>query len=130
MRQACFVLLVLASLGALAQTPPASKAPKAGGPVFVDFGAAAVIAPASNAAPAEVHGPKSEAQRPTSNVGGQGASITATSRTTIAGAGSNAVAVASFNPSGYVPDDKYKLRVGTKSVSRYSRTGMRRKAWS
>ena len=56
MSKACFVILALAGLTALAQTPPASKAPKARGPVFIDFGALAQPAPASNAAPAAIRG--------------------------------------------------------------------------
>jgi len=114
MRKAGFAFLALLSLVALAQTPPRSKAPKAGKPVYVDFGAAAVIAPVSNAVPAEGDGRKSEAERPRSNGSGQGARITATPRATTAGGGDNAVTAASLNPSGYVPDDKYKLRVGDK----------------
>src|ERR1039458_2642427 len=50
MGQACFVLLALGGLVALAQTPPASKAPKAGEPVFADFGALTQAAPANNTA--------------------------------------------------------------------------------
>ena len=84
MRKAWFVILALAGLAALAQTPPAGKAPKERGPVFIDFGALAQPAPASNAAPAPV---------------------TATNNTTPA-------APASLG--GYVPDDKYKLRIGDK----------------
>ena len=36
-RQAGFVVLALAGLVAMAQTPPASKPPKAGEPVFANF---------------------------------------------------------------------------------------------
>jgi protein involved in polysaccharide export with SLBB domain len=82
MIKAWFVILALAGLAALAQTPPASKAPKAGGPVFMDFGALPQTAPASNA---------------------PSASITAAT---------NATPAAPISLSGYVPDDKYKLRVG------------------
>jgi polysaccharide export outer membrane protein len=113
-RQACLVVLALLGLTVLAQTKPASKAPKAGEPVFVDFGAAAVIAPQSNAAPTAIGDQKSESRKQKSGGGGQGAGITATPNATIAGAGTNAAAAATVSPVGYVPDDKYKLRVGDK----------------
>ena len=112
-RQACFVFLVLSGLAALAQTPRASKAPKAGEPVFVDFGAAAMIATTSNAAPTAIGDRKSDSRKQNSGGGGQGAGTTATPNATIAGTGTNTAAVPT-SPSGYVPDDKYKLRVGDK----------------
>lgn len=71
---------------ALAQTPPASKAPKAGEPVFADFGTL-------TATKAESRDLKPE------------------TGTTLAG--TNAAA-SPISLSGYVPDDKYKLRVGDK----------------
>ena len=98
----------------MAQTPRASKAPKAGEPVFVDFGAAAMIAPTSNAAPTAIGDRKSDSRKQNSGGGGQGAGTTATPNATIAGAGTNAAAVATISPGGYVPDDKYRLRVGDK----------------
>jgi len=89
-RQACFVVLALAGLAALAQTPPAGKPPKAGEPVFMDLGALAQPAPAGGRdQKAADRGPKTE----------------------ISG-GSNTPAATAFSPTGYVPDDKYKLRVG------------------
>jgi len=84
MRKAGFVILGLAGLAALAQTPPAGKAPPERGPVFIDFGAMAQPAPASNAAPAVVT------------------------------AATNATPATPASLVGYVPDDKYKLRVGDK----------------
>jgi protein involved in polysaccharide export with SLBB domain len=111
MRQACFAVLGLLGLVALAQTPPATKAPKAAEPVYADFGAAAVIAPASNTVPTRGGGQQSEVQSPKSKVRGQGGGITANSIATTAGPGINAAA-ATLSPNGYVPDDKYKLRVG------------------
>jgi protein involved in polysaccharide export with SLBB domain len=84
MRKAGFVILGLAGLAALAQTPPAGKAPPERGPVFIDFGAIAQPAPASNAAPAVVT------------------------------AATNATPATPASLVGYVPDDKYKLRVGDK----------------
>jgi len=85
LRRACFVILALASLGVPTQAAPASKPPKAGAPVFADFGILAP-APAATNATAEV-------QR------------------TEGGGGTNAAA-SPASLSGYVPDDKYKLRVG------------------
>jgi polysaccharide export outer membrane protein len=114
MRQACFVFLALSGLAALSQTPRGSTSPKAGEPVFVDFGAAAVIAPMSNAVPTTGGGQKSEVQSPRSNVRGQGAELTETTNATLAGADAHAAAAAPTSSSGYVPDDKYKLRVGDK----------------
>lgn len=114
MRQACLVFLALSGLVALAQTPPASKAFKADEPGFADFGAAAMIAPVSNAAPTAIGDQKSGSRKQKSGGGGQGAGITATPNATIAGAGTNAAAAATVSPVGYVPDDKYKLRVGDK----------------
>jgi polysaccharide export outer membrane protein len=114
MRQACLVVLALSGLTVLAQTPPASKTAKAEEPVFVDFGAAAMIAPTSNAAPTAIGDRKSDSRKQNSGGGGQGAGTTATPNATLAGAGTNAAAAATVSPGGYVPDDKYKLRVGDK----------------
>ena len=102
MSKACFVILVLAGLAALAQTPPASKAPKARGPVFIDFGALAQTAPASNAPPATI-----SAATPATPA-------SANPKATTALAGTNATPATPASLSGYVPDDKYKLRVGDK----------------
>jgi polysaccharide export outer membrane protein len=82
MRQACFALLALAGLAGLAQTPPASQAPKARGPVFIDFGPLTPTPPATNAPAATI--------------------IAATNTTPTTPA----------SLIGYVPDDKNKLRVG------------------
>ena len=89
MMKAWFVILALAGLAALAQTPPASKAPKAGGPVFIDFGAPTQAPPATHA--------------PSTASGGQRKEIRV---------GTNATAATPVSLSGYVPDDRYKLRVG------------------
>lgn len=114
MRQACLVFLALSGLVALAQTPPASKASKADEPGFADFGAAAIIAPVSNAAPTAIGDQKSGGSKQKAGGGGQGGEITAAANATIAGAATNPVAAAAVSPGGYVPDDKYKLRVGDK----------------
>jgi polysaccharide export outer membrane protein len=82
MRQACFVLLAVAGLAAVAQTPPASKAPKGHDPVFIDFGTLTQAPPATNVP-----------------------------STTLAVA-TNATLATPASLLGYVPDDKYILRVG------------------
>jgi polysaccharide biosynthesis/export protein len=105
MRQACFIYLVMSGLVALAQTPPTSKPAKAGGPVFADFGPAAMAAPASNTVPGA--GLKSEVQSPKSKVQSQSAEMAAAS-------GTNAGLSSPATPGGYIADDKYKLRVGDK----------------
>ena len=105
MRQPCFAVLALAGLAALAQAAPASKAPKAGEPVFADFGALTQTTPASNATTAAVGEQKAE-------VRSQGAETTAGTNAATAIAGTNVTAAAPVGLGGYVPDDKYKLRVG------------------
>src|ERR1035438_4978112 len=92
LRKACFVLLALAGLAASAQTPPAGKAPKSGAPAFIDFGAL----------PQTVGGEQ--------KAGGQAAEIGGQRPEVIAG--TNVPAASPVSLSGYVPDDKYKLRVG------------------
>jgi polysaccharide export outer membrane protein len=114
MRQACFVLLALLGIVALAQTPPASAAPKAGDPVFADFRPGTKTGSASNASPATVggQGPGDRGQGTEgagqSTEGGTGANA-ATAIT-----GTNGTAGVPASLSGYLPDDKYKLRVGDK----------------
>jgi protein involved in polysaccharide export with SLBB domain len=111
-RQICFVFLALAGLAALAQTPPARKAPKPGEPVFADFGALTQTAPASNAAPkvasnqgSVISNQNAESKKQKAEIGDQKPEITA---------GTNAVGTTPTSLSGYVADDKYKLRVGDK----------------
>jgi polysaccharide export outer membrane protein len=103
MRQACFAVLALAGLAALAQAAPASKAPKAGEPVFADFGALTQTTPASNATTAAVGEQKAESRKQKPEDSGQKTEVSA---------GTNATAAAPVGLGGYVPDDKYKLRVG------------------
>jgi protein involved in polysaccharide export with SLBB domain len=119
MRQACFVLLALAGLAAAAQTPPASKASKAGQPVFMDFGTLTETAPTSNAVPATVSDKGPDSGKPKAKDGGQGSVFSPQQTGTSAGTnattafpGTNTAALISLT--GYVPDDKYKLRVGDK----------------
>jgi polysaccharide export outer membrane protein len=86
-KQACLAVLALAGLAALAQSPAASTAPKAGEPVLAGKG------------PRD-HG--------TTDQGPSGGAA-ATGVT-----GTNAVGAVPASLSGYVPDDKYKLRMGDK----------------
>ena len=90
------MLLVLGGWGAWAQTAPAVKAPKARDPVFMDLDALVQPQPLPAAAPAATVAP--------TNVVAAG-SVTAAS---------NAAPATVVTLSGYVPDDKYKLRVGDK----------------
>ena len=92
--KAWFVILALAGLTALAQTPPAGKAPKAGGPVFIDFGALPQTAGGEQKAESRKQGTENGGQR------------------TETSTGTNAPAATPVGLSGYVPDDKCKLRVG------------------
>jgi protein involved in polysaccharide export with SLBB domain len=114
MRQACFVLLALLGLVVLAQTPPASAAPNAGDPVFAEFRAGTPAASPSNAAPASVREQGAGDRGQGTQGGGPsaegGARVSAA--TTLTGTNGTAGAPASLN--GYLPDDKYKLRVGDK----------------
>jgi protein involved in polysaccharide export with SLBB domain len=96
MRQACFVLLALAGLAAVAQTPPAS-----------------------NAVTAAVSDQRPESGKPKAKDGGRGSVFSPEQTGTSAGtnattalAGTNTAALISLT--GYLPDDKYKLRVGDK----------------
>jgi polysaccharide biosynthesis/export protein len=85
--QACWVVLALAALTALAQSPAPSNASKGGEPVLAAKGL-------------RDHG--------TTDQGSSGgAAATGVSLT-------NAVGAAPASLSGYVPDDKYRLRVGDK----------------
>jgi polysaccharide export outer membrane protein len=89
--------LALVGLTAVAQTPPASKTPKAGEPVFMDFG------PMTQTA-----GEEKKAE-----IGNQKPEITGTNNAATDMAGTK-MAAAPISLTGYVPDDKYKLRVGDK----------------
>ena len=80
-RQACLVILVLAGLAAVAQTPPASQPPKAGETVLAGQ-------------------EKRLADPGLLDHGTTG--------------GTNVAGATPASLSGYVPDDKYKLRVGDK----------------
>jgi polysaccharide export outer membrane protein len=106
--------LALAGLGAAAQTPPAGKTPKAGEAVFADLGALTQTGTVSNA-PAAVrgqgerqttdHGTTGPQEGQKSEVGGQRTEVSP---------GTNVTTTTHTSLSGYVPDDKYKLRVGDK----------------
>ena len=108
-KQACFVLLTLVGMAALGQTPPASKAPKPGEPVFADF---VTPTPTQTAPPAGKQ--KAEIGSQKSGSGKEKSAITAGTNATKAIAGTNTTGTSPVSLSGYVPDDKYKLRVGDK----------------
>ena len=101
---------------ALAQTPPASAAPKTAEPVFAEFrpGTQTQAVSASNVSPAVV-----KVQR----AGDRGEGAEGAGQSALSGTGANTATAstsASVTPgppaslSGYVADDKYKLRVGDK----------------
>ena len=89
LRKVCFVLLALTGLAATAQTPPAGKPPKARDPAFIDFGALSKAPTVTNAA-----------------------STAAKDQRAGTVASTDSAATTPLSLSGYVPDDKYKLRVG------------------
>ncbi len=126
-RQACFVLLALAALAATAQTTPTKNASKPGEPVFADFLTPTQTGIATDKAEsgkqkAEIGGQKteggeqkSEVRSPKSEVivGDQNSKIRNQKSDSSVG-GTNAASTTPASLSGYVPDDKYKLRVGDK----------------
>jgi len=116
MRRVYFVIFILAGLAAVAQTPSAKGASKASEPVFLDPAALAAGVQRS-----EVGGQRTEDRGQTSDVrgqetgtGGQNSRIGNQTSPVLAGSGTNAPGTTLTNLSGYVPDDKYKLRVGDK----------------
>jgi polysaccharide export outer membrane protein len=114
MRQACFVLSALLGMVALAQTPPASAAPNAGDPVFADFRPGTPTVSASNASLATIRERGTGDRGQGTQGGGQSAEGGARVNAAIAMTATNGTAGAPASLSGYVPDDKYKLRVGDK----------------
>ncbi len=96
MRRACLILLAVGGLTALAQTPTTGKAPK---PAFTDFGSPTQTIPANSPTPTA-----GKDQRPDTTAGA--AALTAS--------GTNEPAPPPLSLNGYVPDDKYKLRMGDK----------------
>ena len=120
-RQIFFVIWALAALTALAQTPPAKKAAKPGQPVFADLENLTQTKPEVGGQKTEVGGPKSEVGTQAPEIGNQEPKIKSqkspalsVTNTALAAGGTNAVGTAPVDLSGYVPDDKYKLRVGDK----------------
>jgi protein involved in polysaccharide export with SLBB domain len=111
-RQACLVLLTLLGVVALAQTPPASAAPKAGEPVFAEIRPGTQTASASNASPEIVGGQRAGDRGLETEGGGQSAAVGGNTAT--ASTSTNVTPGAPASLSGYVADDKYKLRVGDK----------------
>ena len=83
-KQTCLVILALAGLAAMAQTPPANEGPRTTDHGLRDYGTTGPL----------TTGP-----------------LTTDHGTT---GGTNAAGAAPASLSGYVPDDKYKLRVGDK----------------
>jgi protein involved in polysaccharide export with SLBB domain len=105
-------MLALAGLTVLAQTPPAKKEAKPGEPVFADFGALTQTAPANNVQKPEDRGQGSAAGEQ-KEVSSKQISETGDQKPAVS-PGTNAAASTPTNLSGYVADDKYKLRVGDK----------------
>ena len=95
LKQVCFALLALAGLATVAQTPPAGK------PALVSVGALAQAGEKAESR-GKVEGQTADRKNPGPPDGEQKAGSTG---------GTNAAA-APASLSGYVPDDKYKLRVG------------------
>ena len=111
------MILALAGLAAPAQAAPASKAPKAGEPVFADFETLTPAPVASNATPTVAGEQKAEVGGQPGEVGGRlhgpgRTEISAGTNATAAIAGTNVTGGPTVSLSGYVPDDKYKLRIG------------------
>ena len=129
-RQAYFVILALAGLAAVAQTPPVKKVAKPGEPVFADFGTTPQtgtadgkqkVASGNQAAESGVQGAADRGQTIGNKTAGQPGGQTQPSElgSTIpqakeGTAGTNVTAITRTSLSGYLPDDKYKLRVGDK----------------
>ena len=117
MRKAFFVLLALGGMVSLGQTPSASKAPKAGEPVFADFGTSSPSTGGSSAPTGTTGDQKADVKKLKVEDKGRGAAsdrkieVPGATNVTTAVAGTNAAA-GPISLSGYVPDDKYKLRVG------------------
>ena len=113
-RQASFGLLALMGIVGLAQTPPANAAPKAGDTVFSEFRTGTQTVSASNASPAIVGGQRARERGQRAESGGQSAVGGAGANAATANTSTNMTPGAPASLSGYIPDDKYKLRVGDK----------------
>jgi len=113
-RQACFVSFTLLGLLALAQTPPASAAPNTGEPVFAELRPGTQTVSVSNTSPAIVGGQRVGDRGEGREGAGQSAVSGAGAKTATASTSTNAIPGAPASLSGYVADDKYKLRVGDK----------------
>lgn len=115
MKQACVIILAVAGLTGLAQTPPEGKAPKADEPVFMEVGGRTGGGAAeAGGSTAESKKQKAESAERKAEMGNQGPEATGGADAPTAVAGTNAAGAAPASLSGYVPDDKYKLRVGDK----------------
>jgi protein involved in polysaccharide export with SLBB domain len=111
-RQASFGLLALMGMVALAQTPPASAAPKAGDPMFAELRSDTQTVSASNASPAIVGERRVGDRGQGAEGGGQSVMGVAGANAATASTSTNVTPGAPASLSGYMPDDKYKLRVG------------------
>jgi len=100
MRQVCIVIFMLAGFAALAQTPSPKGASRAGEPVFLD---PAVLT---------AGGQRSEVRGQGTGAGDQNSKLE--NQKSPALPATNTPTTSLTNLSGYVPDDKYKLRVGDK----------------
>ena len=104
-RQACFVVLALAGLAALGQTPPVKKAAKPGQPVFADLenptqtkqttehgttGQQGGQGIAGNNQKAEVGGQKAESRKQAPEIGNQESPALSVTDTALAAGGTNA----------------------------------------
>ena len=115
MKRACVIILAVAGLTGLAQTPPEGKAPKADKPVFMEVGGMTGGGAAeAGGSTAESKKQKAEIAERKAEMGNQGQEATGGADAPMAVAGTNAAGAAPASLSGYVPDDKYKLRVGDK----------------
>ena len=115
MKRACVIILAVAGLTGLAQTPPEGKAPKADKPVFMEVGGMTGGGAAeAGGSTAESKKQKAEIAERKAEIGNKGQEATGGADAPTAVAGTNAAGAAPASLSGYVPDDKYKLRVGDK----------------
>ena len=109
------IILAVAGLTGLAQTPPEGKAPKADEPVLMEVGGRTGGGAAeAGGSTAESKKQKAESAERKAEMGNQGPEATGGADAPTAVAGTNAAGAAPASLSGYVPDDKYKLRVGDK----------------
>ena len=105
MRQVFWVILAVGSMAALAQSPPASKPAKANEPVFLDPGKLTQTGPPDN---------KTTRLQDSKTAGQPGQTPGSNLQTSAISAATTNAAPTPATLTGYVPDDKYKLRMGDK----------------